>query len=89
MLPFENRPWARPLAGLVIAASLVAAGCGAWYLETLEQLHISEITGIVLLLLTIIPPNVAVLLKRPDGETEEQTGSGQPRPVGSAAPHPR
>ncbi len=89
MLPFDNRPWARPLAQFVIAASLIAAGLGAYYLYTIEQLYIPEITGILLLLLTIIPPNVAVLMRRPDAERSEHDPSGIAPSAGSPAPHHR
>ena len=62
MLPFDNRPWAKTLARVVIALSILAAAVGGWYLYTLDELHIPEVTGLLLLLLTIIPPNVAVLI---------------------------
>jgi hypothetical protein len=63
MLPFDNRPWARTVAGTVIGLSVVAAVAGAYYLYTLDQLHIPEVTGIILLLLTILPPNIAILYR--------------------------
>jgi hypothetical protein len=61
MLPGEHKPWAKPLARAVIGVSIFAAIVGAWYLHDIGQLYIPEITGILLLLLTIIPPNVALL----------------------------
>lgn len=64
MLPFDNRPWAKSLARIVIALSLFVAGVGAWYLYSIEELHIPEVTGIVLLLLTIVPPNVAIAMRK-------------------------
>ncbi len=89
MLPFDNRPWAKPLARLVIGASLVAAGFGSYYLYTMEQLYIPEITGILLLLLTIIPPNVAVLMRRPGDGSSDRDASGIARSAGGPKLHHR
>jgi uncharacterized membrane protein YfcA len=65
MLPSERKPWAKPVAKTVIGASVLAAIVGAWYLHDIGELYIPEITAILLLLLTIIPPNVAVLRAKP------------------------
>ncbi len=65
MLPCDDKPWAKPLARVVIGLSIVAAIIGAWYLYSIQQLYIPEITAIVLLLLTVIPPNVAILRQNP------------------------
>lgn len=64
MLPGQHKPWAKPLARTVIGVSILAAIIGAWYLHDIGQLYIPEVTGILLLLLTIIPPNVAVLREK-------------------------
>jgi hypothetical protein len=64
MLPFDNRPWARPVAGIVVALSFLAAILGAYYLNDNDELHIPEVTGILLLLLAIVPPNLAILSKK-------------------------
>jgi uncharacterized membrane protein YfcA len=66
MLPGEHKPWAKPLAKAVIGTSILAAIVGAWYLHDIGELYIPEITGILLLLLTIIPPNVALLREKPE-----------------------
>ncbi len=87
MLPFQNRPWAKPLARLVIGASLVAAALGAYYLYTIEQLYIPEVTGILLLLLTIIPPNVAVLMRHPDHRSEDHASGIAPSRGGPKLHH--
>jgi len=63
MLPFDNRPWAKTVARTVIALSIIAAIAGAYYLFTLDELHIPEVTGIILLLLTILPPNIAIVFR--------------------------
>ncbi len=80
MLPGEHKPWAKPLARGVIGGSILAAIVGAWYLYDIGQLYIPEITGILLLLLTIIPPNVAVL--------RAKTGIPPAKPVPLKQPHP-
>jgi hypothetical protein len=75
MLPFDNRPWAKAVARTVIALSIVAAIAGAYYLFTLDELHIPEVTGIILLLLTILPPNLAIVYRAqtpPDGAAISQ-----------------
>jgi hypothetical protein len=81
MLPGEHKPWAKPLARTVIGVSILSAIVGAWYLHDIGQLYIPEITGIVLLLLTIIPPNVAVL--------HEKTDTASKKPVPLKHPHPK
>ena len=64
MLPFDNRPWAKTLARAVIGLSVFAAIIGAYWLNDNDELHIPEVTGIILLLLTIIPPNMAILYRK-------------------------
>jgi hypothetical protein len=66
MLPFDNRPWARRVARVVICGSVAGAVAGGWYMYSVGELHIPEVTILVLLLLAIVPPNVAVLRKRPE-----------------------
>jgi len=82
MLPFDSRPWAKALARTVIVLSLVAAALGGYYCYVTDQLHISEVAIIGLLLLTILPPNIAIVLRKDDsgGATaEEPSGIGHPR----------
>lgn len=71
MLPLDNRPWAKPVAGIVIAFAFLAAIIGAYYLNDNDELHIPEVTGILLLLLAIVPPNLAVLAKKPEDGQEK------------------
>jgi len=80
MLPGEHKPWAKPLAKTVIVASILAAIVGAWYLYDIGQLYIPEITGIVLLLLTIIPPNVVILRQSPRSQSETPVSLHRPQP---------
>jgi len=75
MLPFDNKPWAKPLARSVIVLAFLGAAAFAWFLHSIGQLYIPEVTGIVLLLLTIVPPNVAVLRKKTKVEGEAETES--------------
>jgi hypothetical protein len=80
MLPGEHKPWAKPLARTVIGVSILAAIVGAWYLYDIGQLYIPEITGILLLLLTIIPPNVAVLRLKTETPPKKPVPLKQPHP---------
>jgi hypothetical protein len=80
MLPGDHKPWAKPLARTVIGVSILVAIVGAWYLQNIGELNIPEITGILLLLLTIIPPNVAVLRERTESPTKNSAPLKQPHP---------
>jgi|GEM_PF-3672668 len=66
MLPFDRKPWAKTVATTVIVLSCIGAICLAYYFYSQDMLHIAETVGIVLLLLTIIPPNAAIVLRKPD-----------------------
>ena len=61
MLPNDKKPWAKTLARTVIGVTVVALAVLAYFLQTNGSLHISEIVGIFLLFLTIVPPNLAVI----------------------------
>ncbi len=81
MLPFDNRPWARALARAVIVLSVIAAALAAYYCYITDELHISEVAIIGLLLLTILPPNIAIAFRKtsPGGASADQPGAmGQP-----------
>jgi hypothetical protein len=69
MLPFDRRPWAKAVASIVIILSFVGAVCLGFYFYRNDALHISEVVGIFLLLLTIVPPNAAIVMRKP-GETD-------------------
>jgi hypothetical protein len=66
MLPFDRKPWAKTVAGTVIVLSFLGAIVLAFYFYSQDMLHISEMVGIFLLLLTIVPPNAAIVLRKPD-----------------------
>lgn len=69
MLPFDRKPWAKTVAAVVIALSFVGAVALIFYFRSIDSLHISEMVGIFLLLLTIVPPNVAIVMRKP-GQTD-------------------
>jgi uncharacterized membrane protein YhaH (DUF805 family) len=64
MLPFENRPWAKKVALSVILFSLLAAAIAVIVLDRTKGLDTGAVTAIFLILLAIIPPNIAVLRHR-------------------------
>ncbi|MEO6804440.1 MAG: hypothetical protein ABI197_14480 [Granulicella sp.] len=68
MLPFDRKPWAKAIAATVITLSFIGAIWLAFYLHSSESLHPPEIVMIFLLLLTIVPPNCAVLMRKPGEE---------------------
>ena len=80
MLPFDQKPWARAVAGIVIGLSLMGAVGAALYFRSIGSLHISEMVGIFLLLLTIIPPNAAIVMRKP-GEQLPTQGSLRNTPL--------
>jgi hypothetical protein len=61
MLPNHDKPWAKTVARIVIGVTLIALVALAYFLKAHNYLHISEIVGIFLLFLTIVPPNLAIL----------------------------
>ncbi len=73
MLPFDNKPWAKPVAIAVICSTVIGLICLAFYLAHLHQLRIPEYVGIFLLFLTIVPPNLAVLNKKNRIDTDSAT----------------
>jgi hypothetical protein len=60
-LPNADKPWAKPVATIVICATIVGLIVFAFVLNSYNSLHIPEIVGIFLLFLTIVPPNLAIL----------------------------
>lgn len=71
MLPLDNRPWAKALSRTVIGLSLVAAALAAYYCYATDQLHISEVAIIGLSLLLVLPPNIAIAVRK----TEHRDGA--------------
>ncbi len=82
MLPGDQRPWAKTVARIVICFTIVALIVLAFVLKSYNNLHIPEIVGLLLLFLTIVPPNLAIIypwLLNP--ETHHTDGSGAKSPV--------
>jgi len=61
MLPNDDKPWAKTVARIVICGTIVILAVLAFILKAHNSLHISEIVGLFLLFLTIVPPNLAIL----------------------------
>ncbi len=70
MLPFDNKPWAKQVAAAVIVFTVAGLICLGLYLAHIHQLRIPESVGIFLLFLTIVPPNLAVLNRKPKAKTD-------------------
>jgi hypothetical protein len=85
MLPFDQKPWAKPVARMVIAATILGIAAAAYYLHTLGPLDTGEILAFILLALTIIPTNLAVIYRKPKVAESRQ----QDRPDVAAAVHQR
>jgi hypothetical protein len=70
MLPYDNRPWARTLAKIVVISStclLIALG---FFLHSIGQMRISEYVGLLILFLIIVPPNLAVIYRKREGSAK-------------------
>jgi hypothetical protein len=61
MLPNDHKPWAKTVARIVICFTTVALIVLASILKTYNNLHVPEVVGLLLLFLTIVPPNLAIL----------------------------
>jgi hypothetical protein len=61
MLPGDHKPWARTVARIVICVTIVGLVVLAFVLKAHNTLHIPEVVGLILLFLTIVPPNLAIL----------------------------
>ncbi len=64
MLPFDNRPWAKPLAATVIVITIIAAVLAPFYLRHIRHMDPPMAVLIVLLVLAIVPPNLLILRRR-------------------------
>jgi hypothetical protein len=61
MLPGDHKPWAKTVARIVVCFTIVALIVLAFVLKSYNNLHIPEVVGLLLLFLTIVPPNLAIL----------------------------
>ncbi len=66
MLPCQNSTWSKSIARSIIALAILAAIVTAYYLHDQHLLYIPEITILLLLLLAILPPNIAILFRKDD-----------------------
>jgi hypothetical protein len=69
MLPFDQKPWAKQVAALVIVVTLLGAAGTAFYLHATKGLDTGAIVAIFLIVLALVPPNVVILRRR---RTEEE-----------------
>ena len=70
MLPFDNKPWAKHVARIVIAVTLLGIAAVWMYLRTFGALDTGEYLAFFLIALAIIPPNLAVLFRKPGAVRE-------------------
>jgi uncharacterized membrane protein len=61
MLPHDDKPWAKTVARIVICGTIVILVVLAFILKAYNTLRIPEVVGLILLLLTIVPPNLAII----------------------------
>jgi hypothetical protein len=64
MLPFEDKPWAKPVATAMILFTLLGAAILALYLHETKGLDTGAIVAILLTILAVVPPNIVVLRHR-------------------------
>jgi len=64
MLPFDRKPWAKPVAAIVIAVTLLGAAGTALYLHQTKGLDTGAVVAICLIVLALVPPNVVILRRR-------------------------
>lgn len=73
MLPCQSSTWPKGVARAIILFALIAAVATAYYLHDQHLLYIPEITILLLLLLAILPPNIAILRRKPDAQSTSNT----------------
>ena len=71
MLPFASRPWARYLAATVMFLTLIAAVIAPLYLRHIRHLDPPMAVLIVLLVLTIVPPNYVIWRRHLKGHYDD------------------
>ena len=64
MLPFDRRPWARSFAIGVIAVTVLGVITYAWTILSERPLDWGERVILMLVLLTVIPPNVVIIRRK-------------------------
>ena len=73
MLPFDRKPWAKTVARIVIAATLLGIAV-AWIIIRKVQgsLDTGEYLAFILIALAIIPTNLAVIYRKEVAEVKER-----------------
>ena len=66
MASYQDRPWAKKAATAVIIVSILAAIFAAYFRHSQGLLDIPEVAILILLLLAILPPNIAILYRKQD-----------------------
>ena len=79
MLPFASRPWARYVAPTVIVLTLIAAVIAPLYLRHIRHLDPPMAVLIVLLVLTIVPPNYVIWRRHQRGHYEAPPAAQPPQ----------
>ncbi|SFS05857.1 hypothetical protein SAMN05421771_1137 [Granulicella pectinivorans] len=80
MLPFDNRPWAKRVAAIVIVCTIVCEISVALWIRAEGPLDFSEILAFVLFFLAVVPPNIHILRsKRPIVQKDDGTASTRGR----------
>jgi hypothetical protein len=65
MLSFDKKPWARSLATTVVLIASIGLFTLTILLHHYNELHIPEVAIIALLLLLLLPPNIAIIRQTP------------------------
>ena len=73
MLPFDEKPWAKMLATCVIAFTVIATAVFVILVKQERSLDWGERAIVILLLITVIPPNVAII-RRHSASGQGSTG---------------
>jgi Mn2+/Fe2+ NRAMP family transporter len=80
MLPFDNRPWAKRLAAVVIVCTVVCEITLYLWIRTEGPLNFSENLAFVMFFLAVIPPNVQII------RSKKPIVEGKPRMPHGAIP---
>ena len=67
MLPLDQKPWAKTIAWLVIGLTMIGCALYAYHVKLTRPLDWGERAILVLLLLTVIPPNAAIIRRHGTG----------------------
>lgn len=80
MLPFDRKPWAKHLARSVIVATLLAELMAILWLRRFGPLDTSEVVGLLLILVAVVPPNLHIIRRKP-GDDVSAAMTNTPMPA--------